>query len=897
MEENGNLEDISKNLLNYADVDKTTSQFLDYFYNDFLSYFPNQILADKRKVLKIARQLYEAKGTKDSFRFLFRVLYNSDVEFFYTKDAVLRASAGKWYVAKSLKLDSDNVDFLNCINYRIFGETSKSIATIENAIIAGSKIEVFISDIQRLFLSGETVRVVDSNNQDVLMEDGMPLTAKIVGQISQIRINPNYRGLLYRPGDPVIVYGGLTSANGIGATAVVGETTSGSIQRVNVIDGGYGYRYSPNTIISLSDAPGAVVVVQSLNPDPALSANVTFIPIDNIGLKKLIQIGAADYNFSNIALANASTSLANAFSYVSISTDPISAVIVKNSGGGIVSQPSIRAISQYDSDTDSPGDLRNLGILAPIKIVSGGQGYQNNDIILFSDGYGAGANAKVTEVDANGTILSVGYTYSTSDLTYPLGGLGYRIDGLPTVTVSSANVGATNAILTVPGILGDGATFSTTVDRVGAISSIKILNPGEDYIAAPNVSLKVQDMVVANLQIGLTPVRGDVIYQGNSTEDFTYKSKVDSIVPLVLNADPTKTLYRLRSYDYTSIPNFSLPIKVANTNIVMNLSSDYVLANAATRFDSTGVITYGDGTALANASFLNGLVISEGQYLDTSGQPSSFDVLQDENYNNFTYQITVEKEIAKYRDTLLNLLHPTGMKVIGRYDMRANCKYDLAEESVLQLGHTLGFYTGDPGSYVTMSSTWENQSNNIVNFYGLVGANIQDFIFSTNTVLSLTLSNGFGVQSEVTNVYADGANTVILKDNVWLTYANVAHVTANAGSNVINISSFTDSYDIINNGYYSDPEHPLGDIVFAGDKILVANNTEKTVQSVDSQNNTITLTTSLANVVNSLISVQRTVLTSDVLIFGSVGQQYYPELLTQDGKILLTQDNKVITLG
>ncbi len=120
------------------------------------------------------------KGTPASYQFLFRILYNSDFDVFYTKDAVLKASDGAWYVAKSLKLATGNKNFLKVNNYRLFGETTKTIATIENATSTGNIIEVFISDITRLFQSGEFVRVVDTNNQDVLF-GGQPLRAKIVG--------------------------------------------------------------------------------------------------------------------------------------------------------------------------------------------------------------------------------------------------------------------------------------------------------------------------------------------------------------------------------------------------------------------------------------------------------------------------------------------------------------------------------------------------------------------------------------------------------------------------------------------------------------------------------------------------------------------------------------------
>ena len=67
----GNVLDYSKSLLQDMDVDTTTQEFLQYFINDFMSYFPQDILSDPRKVLKIAKQLYQSKGTPASYQFLF----------------------------------------------------------------------------------------------------------------------------------------------------------------------------------------------------------------------------------------------------------------------------------------------------------------------------------------------------------------------------------------------------------------------------------------------------------------------------------------------------------------------------------------------------------------------------------------------------------------------------------------------------------------------------------------------------------------------------------------------------------------------------------------------------------------------------------------------------------
>jgi hypothetical protein len=922
MEQSGKVTDVSKNLTNYWDIDNTTDQFLDYLYNDFLPYFPKEILADKQKVTKIARELYKTKGTPASYQFLFRVLYNSDVDFFYTKDAVLRASAGKWYVARSLKLASSNVNFLNTNNLRLFGETTKSIATIENSVLVGTKIEVFISNIQRLFQSGEFVRVVDSNNQDVLFA-GQTLRAKVVGQISQIKIDPNNRGNFYQPNDPVIVYNGLNSANGLGASAKVGTTTAGAIQRITVNSGGFGYAVinaNTKTTINITNGGGALAAPGSFNPAANSTANVAFIPRDYISLKRFHYIGniatssgantynsatglwtQQNYQFANNLTANANTSLANAFTFLAFSTYPISSVIVQNGGGGISTPPSITASSLYESDVDEAyGDLKNLGILAPIQIVAGGKGYVANDVINFIGGTGNGARANVLTVNATGSITSVGYVYKKGEYPnrYPLGGMGYTSISLPTLTVTSSNVQASNASLYVSGILGDGATFSAITDRVGTITTINVTEFGEDYVSTPNVSLKVQDIIVSNVLINNIVKTGDIVYQGTSYANAVYFATVSSINQVYAFANTQESLYNLRVYNYNSLPNISLPIKVDTKSIVMDMSNQYPTLNtSATRYNSDGVITYGDGSAKANAFFLNGLVISQGQYLDTTGQPSSFDVLQSTNFNNYTYQITLEKEIEKYRSTLLNLLHPTGMKVLGRFAMKSNNAMNFQALNVLNTGLPLSYYTGAAGSNVTMSATFSNPSNNIVQLNNLAGANISGFIFA-NTILSFVTSNNDKVHSEITS-FDPIANTVTLKDNVWLAFANVANVTANSGSNVINIRTLTNSYNIINNGIYSNTQYPLKDIVRSGDIVLVANNAQKTVSSVDYINNKIVLTSNLSSNANSFLSVSRTLSAYDgnVILYGPVGTQYYPQIITESGDSLITEDGDFILLG
>ena len=808
MEQEGGVTDGSKNLLNYSDIDRTTNEFLEYFTNDFLPYFPKDALVDKKLATKVAKELYQNKGTPASYQFLFRVLYNSDFDLFYTKDAVLKASAGLWYVAKSLRLATNDINFLNIDNYRLFGETSKSIATVENTIDAGTKIEVFISNIERLFQSGEFVRVVDSNNQDVLF-DGQPLRAKIVGQISQIQINKNFRGLLYAAGDPVIAYGGLNSNTGIGAEATIGSVRTGAIERINVLTGGYGYREHPNTVISITNALGALAEVGSVNPDPTKTGNVSFIPSNTIALKRFIRVGgilpaneaaniaitgtAGQFSCDTIAIANTdfiiitgtlggtgnitgytsgttykvstvtgtspnvtaftlntagnspittsigtltgltynivtdynfpaanlTTKLYDAFTMQSFSTYPLSSVLVRNGGGGISTNkiPVVTALASYPTDITPSiwastvnyeiGDIvtynglsyicvqnninrlpitnnglnstywnvggnsiGSLGILGPIQITDGGEGYMANDTVIFTGGSGYGAFANVTNVAANGRILNIEYVGDTGE--YPTGGMGYRLTQLPTLTINSANVEASNAEIYVDGILGEGASFEPIYDNVGEIVTISISNYGEDYITAPNISLKVQDIIITNVDIGNLPTKGDIIYQGDDLVTATYIAYYDSLELLQPYANPAESIYRIRVYNYNSNPLPTSILKIDGKDMT------FIMANFAYNefYNNNGVRRYGDGTAKATATFLNGLTISQGKYLNSFGQPSSFSVLQSKIYNNYTYQITVTEAIAKYRDILLNLLHPTGMQLIGRYALKSKTKFN-----------------------------------------------------------------------------------------------------------------------------------------------------------------------------------------------------------------------------
>lgn len=439
LETDKNVLDLSKNLLNYKDVDNTLEEFHKYFFNEFLQYFPEEIVNNKIDLVKYARELYQRKSTPASFKFLFRALYNSDCDTVNTRDFVLIPSDGKWQISRFIRLNTLDPNFLNLKNYKLFGETSKAIAKIENSQVLSNRTEIFVSDIIREFTSGEFVKIVDDKLKDVLF-NGQVLRAKVTGIIAKIDIDPENPGLKYKPQDPIVIYGGLNLEidNPVSAKAEVGTVSTGSVKTVSLLEGSSGFRAYPNTIINVSGGGGGTgldVRVSSL--DTQNVAHVSLITTDFIQPYSNILLDVVNYNFPNFYSANANTRLVDALSSISLDTYPINGVVLSNPGLNYSEEPVLTAISTF-TENNFTYDLKQYGILAPIKVRFGGYNYSNNDEVILTGGSGIGAYARIGLVDSNGSIQKIEY-YENANNLYPLGGMGYRNNALPNINIDSAN--------------------------------------------------------------------------------------------------------------------------------------------------------------------------------------------------------------------------------------------------------------------------------------------------------------------------------------------------------------------------------------------------------------------------------------------------------------------------
>ena len=144
----------ANNLLDYADVDKTTGDFLEYFRRDFMPTIDSKIIADKRLLAKHINNIYLSKGSMASYDFLFRVLYNEDIEVSYPRDNMIKPSDSKWTESTVLNLHSEE----NLLEYA------------KGKIIKRNIEQQVVTDIQADTITRTTSGEGDNVYQVVIME-------------------------------------------------------------------------------------------------------------------------------------------------------------------------------------------------------------------------------------------------------------------------------------------------------------------------------------------------------------------------------------------------------------------------------------------------------------------------------------------------------------------------------------------------------------------------------------------------------------------------------------------------------------------------------------------------------------------------------------------------------
>jgi len=238
LEQDDNANVFLLNAHTWQDIDDTLSIFLPAFKKQYLTDFPKDVLVDERRLIKFIHQFFESKGTNKSIQFLFRVLFNVNIEVFNPSEFILRASDGLWIRNSAIKittgeLDTDPFELIGqkvYIQYYITTGIVTTPYTIECAVDSVKKIAYTRPDVYEIILLN-----IDKNAPIPVSGIGAEGEATLVdGAITGVTINYNGDGYESAP------FVKITSNTGSGAEARA-LIENGEVVDVQIIDPGEGY--------------------------------------------------------------------------------------------------------------------------------------------------------------------------------------------------------------------------------------------------------------------------------------------------------------------------------------------------------------------------------------------------------------------------------------------------------------------------------------------------------------------------------------------------------------------------------------------------------------------------------------------------------------------------------
>ena len=274
MEQEGKPYEIIGNLNNYANLDKTTDEFLNHFKKQFGEDIPEAVFANANKpfVLKHLRDFYRTKGSEKAFQFLFRLLHKEEIDFYYPGRDMLRTSDGKYGKSEVIRVidTSSSDDVFKMVGKTITGATSGASALVETVL--NESIGAYTSS--TMFLSG----VIGDFSAEENITDGTYTFATSGILVDTTITNP---GTLYSVNDVIPLVGGGV---GTGGLVSVKELTAGKIISATISAGGYGYKIGDKLTIDNTDCldingRSASIIVSGVNGTGA----ITKLDIENSG--------------------------------------------------------------------------------------------------------------------------------------------------------------------------------------------------------------------------------------------------------------------------------------------------------------------------------------------------------------------------------------------------------------------------------------------------------------------------------------------------------------------------------------------------------------------------------------------------------------------------------------
>lgn len=435
-------------LLDYRDLEKSIDTYQEYLQEELFPTLPKKYLEDKSLIATKLKSFFQSRSTEESYRFLFKLFYNENVEFRYPGEEILRASDGKFEKTNFIRV-VPVANVFEFINKTIRGTTSNAFGTvvdIKQFFFGTTQIaELTLKLVSGTFLPNETVVDVSDSS----------LTTTTYGMVTGFNIIDGGSG--YVPGNQISI-----SGDGNSAFAIVSTISQAPIDALSINEIGYGYRLNTQAVI------------------------------DNTGT------GGANLSIEVTGITNTYSVTDGSNTYT---VGEISEISIINRGENYFDSPVI---------TIEDSTITSLGLLSDrlIEIANSGIDYGVGNTLIFTGGSGANAAGQVASVvetvtydflleDSSRVIVDGSFEDILKnedwDVIGPIRrveltnfGDGYTTDDLPAITISTTTGSGANLIAT--NIQGRSANVSVDTSNnsigVGSIRSLEITNAGLNYSSA-----------------------------------------------------------------------------------------------------------------------------------------------------------------------------------------------------------------------------------------------------------------------------------------------------------------------------------------------------------------------------------------------------------------------------
>lgn len=772
----------AKDLRYVSDVGYSIDTFEEQFFNMYASLFPKDVQVNKEILIKNALPFYLSKGSEKAFKFLFRMLFNDEVEIIQPKNNILRASDGKWIIDNILKIETDVRSLYTGNGSNTTFRLAQQVNNDEIIVSVNDVVKIVNTDYtirkesKKLIFSSapasnSTIKVV-YNNFDVALLNNRKVTGLTSGATGLVekafkktitdRLNLGLPFELFINKKTLtgsFLNGELISTDVIdtdGEIVTIEADTFSILTDIIVIDGGAGYNIGdPVLVLGGGAVQPATAEILSVSTGVANKFRIDY------GGAGFSLAGNVTSTVPNVSITGAidgvDTSGTNTNNYYIVTEDMINAysdIVLSSSDYGFPSSviPSGENISTRISDALSYTILTGIG---PI----------TNAVLLFSNSTTntAATDSEGAKFVSSNVIYDIKGFRSVGRIDVISGGTGYKVGdeiifntnpyhtygygAAAAVTEVGASGEVKKIMIQAQRINGTANVLNNTIDIVGTET-----NFGTDVVVGDRIVIKSQERYI-NAITSTTSATVNVNFNFNDGTTWANNYPIGSFsrgpiggINYVQGNFPTVNVSNRSGGSGASIAITSLMgdgeivTAIADTILGEILSIRVLTGGVGYKYiPQIDLTNYGDGSAVGNAQILLSYSALPGRWVTSDSILSSSErrLQGSDYYIDFSYVTSSFTEFTKYKNILKELLHPAGFINYSEFNKSGLINLDPLEVSVETSNSVPGTVSILNGSiYITGVNTLFNVANTTGTLTIGTSISVNDEIRIVNNVIS-----------------------------------------------------------------------------------------------------------------------------------------------------------------